>query len=78
MLTHRKQTKSSRNCMDCTNYRPLNFADDGTYAWCGRCTIPSPSGKRLRAVRDAMSPACDKFDKKGGDEGKDDAGEGKA
>ena len=47
--------------MECGHYRALAFADDGSNAWCGRCTIPSPSGKRLRAVRDAMSPACADF-----------------
>lgn len=75
MKTDKKMPKRRRTCMECSNYRPLSFTDDGSDAWCGRCTIPAPSGKRLRAVRDAMSPACDEFREKGD---RDESGAGKA
>ena len=80
MLDDKNTTKRNRNrrsnCMECSHYRPLIFADDGTDAWCGRCTIPTPSGRRLRAVRDAMSPACADFNQRG--DGGRDAGAGQA
>lgn len=53
-----------RYCMECRSYRPMSFTDDGSDAWCGRCTIPGPSGKRIRKVRPAMNPACAEFQPK--------------
>lgn len=74
MRTAKKMPKRRRSCMECMHYRALTFADDGTDAWCGRCTIPTPC-QRLRAVRDAMSPACKEFEERGAGDG---AGAGEA
>ena len=66
MLTDNKKSKTRRTCMECLHYRALIFSDTGDNAWCGKCTTPSPSGKRLRAARDAMSPACADFSERPG------------
>lgn len=53
-----KKTENKKCCMTCAAYRAMVFADDGTDAYCGKCTIIGPSGKRVRAPKSALSHAC--------------------
>ena len=59
----RRLPQKRSKCGECAYYRALAFRDDGSDAFCGRCTKPSKS--RIRQVRSATRTACDDFTERG-------------
>lgn len=55
----RRLPQKRRNCVDCEYYRAMVFRDDGSDAFCGRCTFPTKG--RIRPVRSGARKACDDF-----------------